>query len=40
MIYYVKRQDGVIWMLTIYAKNEVATIGTEVLLRIKREIEE
>ncbi len=39
IIYYVKRQDGVIWMLTIYAKNEAQTIGPNVLQRIKREID-
>lgn len=39
VIYYVKRQDGVIWMLTIYAKSEAATIAPEVLLRIRKEID-
>lgn len=39
VIYYVKRQDGVIWMLTIYAKNQAATIAPEVLLGIKRQID-
>jgi len=39
IIYYVKRQDGVIWMLTIYAKNEVQTIAADVLQRIKREVD-
>jgi hypothetical protein len=37
--YVKKRHDGVIWMLTIYAKNEAATIAPEVLLRIKKEID-
>jgi mRNA-degrading endonuclease RelE of RelBE toxin-antitoxin system len=40
VIYYVKRQDGVIWMLTIYAKSEAATIAPEILRRIKEEIDE
>ena len=40
VIYYVKRHDGVIWMLTIYAKSEAATIAPEVLRRIKEEIDE
>ena len=40
LIYYVKRQDGVIWMLTIYAKNEAATIAPEVLRRITSEIDD
>ena len=39
IIYYVKRADGVIWMLTIYAKNEVQDIPAKVLQRIKREID-
>jgi mRNA-degrading endonuclease RelE of RelBE toxin-antitoxin system len=39
VIYYVKRHDGVIWMLTIYAKNQAATIAPDVILRIKREID-
>jgi hypothetical protein len=32
--------DGVIWMLTIYAKNQAQDIAPEVLRRIKREIDE
>jgi len=39
VIYYVKREDSVIWMLTIYAKNEAQTIASDVLRRIKREID-
>ena len=39
VIYYVKRRDGVIWMLTIYAKSEAQTIAPDVLRRIKREID-
>lgn len=40
IIYYLKRQDGVIWMLTIYAKNEASNIAPSVLRRIKEEIDE
>jgi hypothetical protein len=39
VIYYVKREDGVIWMLTIYAKNEAEDIPAGILQRIKREID-
>ena len=39
VIYYFKRQDGVIWMLTIYAKNEAQTIAPDVLRRIKKEVD-
>ena len=39
VIYYVKRADSVIWMLTIYAKNEVEDIPAKVLQGIKREID-
>ena len=39
VIYYLKRQDGVIWMLTIYAKNQVQDIAPDVLRRIKREVD-
>ena len=40
VIYYLKREDGVIWMLTIYAKNEVSDIAPYVLRAIRREIDE
>lgn len=39
IIYYVKREDGVIWMLTIYARNEASDIAPELLRQIKREID-
>jgi mRNA-degrading endonuclease RelE of RelBE toxin-antitoxin system len=39
IIYYLKREEGVIWMLTIYAKNEASDIAPEVLRRIKEEID-
>ena len=39
VIYYVKRQDGVIWLLTLYAENEIQGISAEVLRRLKREVD-
>jgi mRNA-degrading endonuclease RelE of RelBE toxin-antitoxin system len=39
IIYYLQRADGVIWMLTIYAKNEASDIAPETLRRIKDEID-
>jgi len=39
LIYYVKSREGVIWMLTIYAKNEEANIPAHVLRKIKEEID-
>jgi mRNA-degrading endonuclease RelE of RelBE toxin-antitoxin system len=39
IIYYVKQADGVIWMLTIYAKNEASEIAPAVLRQIKEEID-
>src|SRR5882672_6002335 len=39
VIYYVQRGEGVIWMLTIYAKNEAENIAPEVLRRIREEID-
>jgi hypothetical protein len=38
VIYYAKTRDGVIWMLTIYAKNEEQNIPAHVLRKIKEEI--
>jgi mRNA-degrading endonuclease RelE of RelBE toxin-antitoxin system len=40
VIYYVKRTDGIIWLLAIYAKNERKDIPREELRRIKEEIDE
>jgi hypothetical protein len=40
VIYYWKRQDDEIWMLTVYAKNEASTIPGHVLRQIAREIED
>ena len=39
IIYYLKRADGIIWMLTIYAKNEAEKIAPETLRKIKDEID-
>jgi hypothetical protein len=39
VIYYAKVHEGVIWMLTIYAKNEEQTIPAHVLRKIKEEID-
>ena len=39
VIYYVKRTDGVIWMLTLYAKSEASNIAPETLRRIKEELD-
>ena len=40
VIYYAKTHEGVIWMLTIYAKNEEQSIPAQVLRKIKEEIDE
>ncbi|HEY7673809.1 MAG TPA: type II toxin-antitoxin system RelE/ParE family toxin [Burkholderiales bacterium] len=39
VIYYAKTREGVIWMLTIYAKNEEQNIPAHVLRRIKEEFD-
>ena len=39
VIYYAKTREGVIWMLTIYAKNEDENIPSHVLRKIKEEID-
>ena len=39
VIYYAKFRDGVIWMLTLYAKNEKENIPAHVLRKIKEEID-
>ena len=38
-IYYLKRVDGVIWMLTMYPKNVIEDIPAQVLRQIREEIE-
>ena len=40
VICYAKALDGVIWMLTIYAKNEEQNIPAHVLRKIKEEIDD
>ena len=39
VLYYAKTREGVIWMLTIHAKNEAESIPASVLRRIKEEID-
>ncbi len=39
IIYYARTREGVIWMLTIYAKNEEENIPAHVLRKIKEEID-
>ena len=39
VIYYAKTREGIIWMLTIYAKNEEESIPAHVLRKIKEEID-
>jgi hypothetical protein len=39
VIYYAKTREGVIWMLTIYAKNVAENIPAHVLRKIKEEID-
>ncbi len=39
VIYFQRVQMALIWMLTIYAKNEAETISARVLRRIRQEIE-
>ena len=39
VIYYVRRPESVIWMLTIYPKNETDSIPGRVLKKIREEIE-
>jgi mRNA-degrading endonuclease RelE of RelBE toxin-antitoxin system len=40
VIYYLRDRAGVIWMLTIYAKNVAGSIPTHVLRKIAQEIED
>jgi mRNA-degrading endonuclease RelE of RelBE toxin-antitoxin system len=39
VIYYFKRKDNEIWLLTIYSKGEVENIPAHVLRQIAKEIE-
>jgi len=40
VVYYAKTHEGIIWMLTIYAKSEEQTIPTHILRKIKEEIDD
>ena len=40
VIYFVRNEAGVIWMLTIYAKNVAENIPVHLLRRIRKEIED
>lgn len=40
VIYFVKLSQGVIWMLTIYAKNVEETIPSHLLRKIRKKIED
>ncbi len=40
VIYYAKTREGVIWMLTICAKNEEENIPAHVLRKIKEELDD
>ena len=39
VIYYFKRHDNEIWLLTVYKKNEVENIPAHILRQIAKEIE-
>ena len=39
VIYYARTHEGVIWMLTIYAKNEEQNIPAHVLRKIREEFD-
>ena len=38
IIYHLKSQQGQVWMLTLYAKNEEQTIPAHILRKIREEI--
>jgi len=40
VVYYVKRANGVIWLLTMYPKNVAESIPAAVLKRIREEVED
>jgi mRNA-degrading endonuclease RelE of RelBE toxin-antitoxin system len=40
VIYYAKTREGVIWMLTVYAKNEEQAVPAHLLKKIKEEIDD
>lgn len=39
IIYYLRLRQGQVWMLTLYAKNEAASIPAPVLKKIKEELD-
>ena len=39
VVYFVRKEPGIIWMLTIYAKNVAESIPVHLLRRIRKEIE-
>jgi hypothetical protein len=39
VIYYLRSQQGQLWMLTVYAKNVAETIPAHILKKIKEEID-
>ena len=39
VIYYLRPQHGQVWMLTLYAKNEAASIPAAILRKIKEELD-
>ena len=39
VIYYLRSRQGEVWMLTLYAKNEVDSIPGHILKKIKEEID-
>lgn len=40
VIYYLRSRQGELWMLTVYAKNEVESIPGHTLKKIKEEIDD
>ncbi|MFZ5819096.1 MAG: transcriptional regulator [Chloroflexota bacterium] len=40
VIYYFKKRDDEIWLLTIYSKNEVETIPAHILRKTAKEVED
>jgi mRNA-degrading endonuclease RelE of RelBE toxin-antitoxin system len=40
IIYYVKRANGVIWMLTMYPKNVAGNIPAHIIRQIRKEVED
>ena len=39
IIYYLRRRQGLVWMLTLYAKNEADSISGPVLKKIREELD-